>query len=597
MNRAKILLQMMQKLRVIVPVKYKIRLPFLFVTMLFSSILEMLGIAVVMPFMSTLTNSEEIMKKWYIKQLVNLFGINDFYGFLLLMGIVVSLVYIAKNVTLLLTRNYQSKFQCGIQSDMSIEMLEHCTMRPYSYFLGVNSSEILTNIFNDSNNVYNIVGAFMSLVSEGLTVLLIGILIFMTDPIMAVGLIAMTAVCVLIIVFGFKRRSMEAGIRYRDSYNEMYKDAMQTVGGIKEIDVTGSGKYFIQKFGKNRNEFKKAQIVGNFLNLLPERVVETFFICGIILVLVFRIRWGMDVEASIVTLSAFAVAGYRLLPSINKLSNNMTNLIYYQPSLEASYSNIIEARKAEAERHEYIKIHADDESKVRDKRFEELIRVDNIDFTYDAAERKVLEGLSLDLKKGKSIALIGESGSGKSTLSDILLGLLMPDKGSVYMDGTDIYTIPSKWHNLVGYVPQSVYLLDASIRENIAFGIDKNDISDEKVWNAVREAQLEKYVKSLPDGIDTFVGERGVRLSGGQRQRIAIARALYNDPDILILDEATSALDNETEKAVMESVDALHGHKTMIIVAHRLTTIENCDEIYEIRNGKAVRREKIEVLK
>lgn len=587
---------MMQKLKEIIPVKYLKRIPLLFGVMVLSSLLEMLGIAVVMPFMTTLTDYEELKHKWYAIIIMKSFGIEDFYSLLLIMGLLVVAIYVLKNIALIVTRNYQNVFQCSVQSAMSTEMLEHCTMRPYSFFLGVNSSELLTNIFNDGNNVYNILGAFMALVSESLTVLLIAIFIFATDPIMAIGLLVLAAICVYIIVFGFKKLSINSGIKHRESYRKMYQDAMQTVGGIKEIDVTGRGKYFITKFDSNRKKFRDAQIIGNFLNLIPERIVETLFISGIILVLVFRVRWGMDASSSIVTLSAFAVAGYRLLPSINKLSTNMTNLIYYQPSLEASYNNIIGARKAEDERLKYMREHASDEEKVKDKRFEKSIKVSNVIFAYNTESPNVLNKLSLEINKGKAIALIGESGAGKSTLSDIILGLLMPQAGSVFMDGIDIFTIPTKWNQIVGYVPQSVYLLDATIRENIAFGVDISEISEEKVWQALSKAQLDEYIKSLPDGLDTFVGERGVRLSGGQRQRIAIARALYNDPDILILDEATSALDNETEKAVMESIDALHGHKTMVIVAHRLSTIAGCDEVYEIKAGKAIKRDKAEVL-
>lgn len=596
MNRLQIILQMMQKLKVIIPTKYKKRIPLLFGAMVISSLLEMLGIAIVMPFMTTLTDYDALTHKWYATIIMNTFGISDFYSLLLFMGLMVVFIYVLKNVALLITRNYQNIFQCGVQCAMSTEMLEHCTKRPYSFFLGVNSSELLTNIFNDGNNVYNILGAFMALFSESLTVLLITIFIFVTDSVMAVGLFLLAILCVFIIVFGFKRLSISSGIKHRDSYRKMYQDAMQTVGGIKEIDVTGRGKYFINKFDKNRQRYRDAQIIGNFLNLIPERIVETLFISGIILVLVFRVRWGMNAGSSIVTLSAFAVAGYRLLPSINKLSANMTNLIYYQPSLEASYNNIIGAREAEIKRIAYVKEHEVSEQKVKDKRFEKSVSIKDVVFSYDASSSDVLKDISIEIEKGKAIALIGESGSGKSTLSDILLGLLMPKSGSVYMDGVDIFTIPTKWNQIIGYVPQSVYLLDATIRENIAFGIEPNEISEDKLWQALTKAQLDNYIKSLPDGLDTVVGERGVRLSGGQRQRIAIARALYNDPDILVLDEATSALDNETEKAVMESIDALHGHKTLVIVAHRLSTIAGCDEVYEIKDGKAIKRDKLEVL-
>ena len=237
-----------------------------------------------------------------------------------------------------------------------------------------------------------------------------------------------------------------------------------------------------------------------------------------------------------------------------------------------------------------------DPDKVVPVKFEKELRVDNITWKYPAGQENVLEGLSLKLEKGKSLALIGPSGAGKTTLADVILGLLKPQKGNIYSDDEDIYENLPGWAKIIGYVPQAVYLTDDTIRANVAFGIRENEIDEEKVWHALEEAQLADFVRHLEQGLDTMVGEQGVRLSGGQRQRIAIARALYEDPEILVLDEATSALDTETETAVMEAIDSLHGSKTMIIVAHRLTTIRNCDEIYEVRDGIAVKRDKAEVL-
>lgn len=212
------------------------------------------------------------------------------------------------------------------------------------------------------------------------------------------------------------------------------------------------------------------------------------------------------------------------------------------------------------------------------------------------AKEAVLTNTFLCINKGESVAFIGSSGAGKTTLADIIMGLLKPQEGSVEMDGIDIFSIPHQWAKIIGYVPQSVFLIDDTVRRNVAFGLKEEDISDEKVWSALGQAQLKEFVEGLPAGLDTIVGERGVKFSGGQRQRVAIARALYEDPDILVLDEATSALDNETETVFMESIDALQGSKILIIVAHRLTTIRNCDRIYEITDGIAIERKKEEVL-
>ena len=243
---------------------------------------------------------------------------------------------------------------------------------------------------------------------------------------------------------------------------------------------------------------------------------------------------------------------------------------------------------------EYVAAHSHNDSDPT-VRFMESLRIDKVCWTYPKSDKQVLKDLSITIKKGESVGLIGPSGAGKTTLSDIILGLFKPQSGSVFMDGIDIYTIPGEWSSIIGYVPQSVYLTDDTIKNNIGFGTDENEIDDERVWHALEQAQLKDYVMSLPDKLETFVGERGIRFSGGQRQRIAIARALYYNPDILVLDEATSALDNETEKAIMESIDSLQRHKTLIIVAHRLTTLRNCDKIYEIKDGIAKEVNKKEV--
>ncbi len=596
MNKIKILLQMLQKLNAIVPVKYKRKMPLLFTAMLLASVLEMLGIAVIIPFMNTLTDYQTFMSDNRVQVVMKFFHIDNFYELLIFMTIAVIFVYLLKNITLLLCRNYQNIIQCSIQSSLSEELLENFIMKPYSSLLKINSAETLTEIFKDSECVYQILYAFLNLLGESVAVLMITVFIFVTEPFLAICLVFLALFSVILIVQGLKHLSIQTGVKHRNSYNKMYQTAIQTVGGIKEISVTGRKKYFINKFKKERNDFKDTQITGNLINLIPERLVEILFISGIVIGLVFRVKFGLDVRSSIVSLSVFAVAGYRLLPSINKFSTNITSLMYYQPSLDNTFRSIIESRKAEKERLEYVQAHSYLEQKSDDLHFENTLEIKDVSFSYSSETRLILSDINLSISKGTSIALIGESGAGKSTLSDIILGLLMPQKGNIFMDGIDIFTIPSNWCKIVGYVPQSVFLLDASIKDNIAFGIKEKDINLNKIRDVLEKVKLSDFVKSLPDGIDTFVGERGTRLSGGQRQRIAIARALYNDPEIMILDEATSALDNETELGVMDAIDALHGHCTLIIIAHRLSTISGCDEIYEIKDGKAINRNKAEVL-
>ena len=320
------------------------------------------------------------------------------------------------------------------------------------------------------------------------------------------------------------------------------------------------------------------------------QIIESMCVAVLMGIICIRIAMGADMTTFIPKLSVFAVAAFRLLPSVSRMSRYTNGIIFYNPFLQSAYENLKEIDQYDKD---VRSGQSESEKEKNDNRyipFNDEVRISHIDWKYSRSEKMILSDLSLSIHKGQAIGLVGASGAGKTTLADILLGLLKPKKGTVYVDGMDIFQYPKQWSKIIGYVPQSIFLSDDTIRNNVAFGHAPSEINDNDVWNALREAQLEEYIKSLPEGLDTQVGERGIKFSGGQRQRIAIARTLYNNPEIIVLDEATSALDNETEKAVMESIDALQGYKTLIIVAHRLTTIRHCDKIYEIANGKAIER-------
>ena len=419
----------------------------------------------------------------------------------------------------------------------------------------------------DVNGVFNIISNIFKLLAELLKCGAITSLLLIVDFSMAVGIVGLAGICLVAVTLGFKRIMSDMGHQQREAGRNCSKHTYQAINGIKEITVMRRRENFVKQYDKAADLRRETNLAYNFITACPNRIVEAVCIGGIMAVVCIRIANGADMAEFVPQLGTFAVAAFQILPSISNISAYVSGLVFYRPTLEEAYNNITEARD-----------------------------VENIVWHYHNSDKKnILNGLSLEIKKGQSVALIGASGAGKSTLADVILGLLPPQEGTVNVDGKSIYEIPNEWAKMIGYVPQSVFLIDDTIRNNVSFGLLPEEIDDKKVWGALEQAHLAEFVRSLPRGIDTIVGERGVRFSGGQRQRVAIARALYYNPEILVLDEATSALDTETENAVMESIDALQGKKTLIIVAHRLTTIRNCDRIFEIVEGKAVEREKSEV--
>lgn len=327
------------------------------------------------------------------------------------------------------------------------------------------------------------------------------------------------------------------------------------------------------------------------LAAIPKYIVETVCMVGMLIAIIIKMYFGRnDFQAFVVQLSAFAVAAFRLLPSVGKLNAYINSVMYSKSSLDLIYRDLKEIENCKM-------IDFKERKEVEEWNLENKIELKNIAYHYPDSNKLVLSDVSFSIKKGETIALIGSSGAGKTTLADILLGLLQPVKGTILVDGKNIYDNMDAWHRMLGYIPQTIYLSDDTIRNNIAFGIREEDIDDDAINDALKKAQLYDFVQTLDKGLDTFVGDRGVRLSGGQRQRIGIARALYYNPEILILDEATSALDNETESAVMEAIESLKGMKTMVIIAHRLTTLKNADVIYEVGDGKVWKRNKSDVIK
>lgn len=590
-SKLTILREILCKINVILTREQKLKSISAFIAIAIASILELLGVTIIVPFITAVMNPDVIMQSDYFLFVVDLLHIQvpSPTITLIILGVLIMLVYIIKNVGLVCSRYIQNSYQYNIQKDISITMMKSYLNHPYEYFVNTNIAEMQRGLNTDVPGFTTIINILLSCLAELLTAALILCFILTMDFLTSIGLVVIAFLCVAIIVFGFKNITTRVGIRQREAILEQNKSIYQTFNGIKEIFVMQRKKFFLNTYESAAEKAAGTQKIYSLILSIPERIIELLVVCGIVTIVCARIMQGYAAEEYISQLAAVAVACFRLLPTLNKLTNGASQLIYYMPCLDSVYDNIIDARE-----------YADKDSNVTAVSplvFHKDIEIRDITWQYANTDRNVLERLSLKICKGESIALIGESGAGKSTLADIIMGLLDPQKGAILVDGHPVKQNLSQWSKLIGYVPQSVYLTDDTIRNNVAFGIPEEEIKDENIWAALKQARLDEYIHGLPHELDTIVGERGIKFSGGQRQRIAIARTMYYDPEILVLDEATSALDDETEKAVMESIDSLQGKKTLIIIAHRLSTIQKCDRIYEVTDKSIIERNKSDIIK
>lgn len=568
-----------------------------FLTIILASLLELLGVTIIVPFIGAVMGADSLIYNRYFILIMQALHIEEPNPtiVLIMMGILLILIYTIKNICLIFSRQIQNMYQIYLQKEISVMMLKAYLNHPYEYFINTNSAEIIRGVEGDVVGFANIVQTLFSCLAELLTVVLILGFVLTMDFMTSIGLVIVALLCVVIIVFGCKNIMARIGMQYRIASIMRSKYIHQIVNGIKEIFVMQKKSFFLEGYEASYDKEIAATKTYMFINSLPERIIEVLVVCGIVVIVCVRIVQGYAVEEYISQLAAVAVSCFRLLPSLGKLTSGASQISYYMSCLDAVYDNTIKFKQYTGEFNDVSDIMKN--SDVKQLAFERTIEINDITWRYINSSTNVLDHLSLKIDKGESVALIGESGAGKSTLADIVMGLLYPQQGSIQVDTTPISQNYYQWSQLIGYVPQSVYLIDDTIRNNIAFGIPQDQIKDEVVWSALEQARLDRFISNLPHGLDTIVGERGIKFSGGQRQRIAIARAMYYDPEILVLDEATSALDDETERAVMESIDSLQGKKTLIIIAHRLSTIQKCDKIYEVVDRNIVERNKSDIIK
>lgn len=578
---------LLQKINAIFDKKQKRQLVILGVMIFIGGFLETLGVSAMIPVVTVLLTPDQIQE--YIdsyevlQKLCAVFHITSVSQLTISLLLVLMAVYVIKNLYILFLTYKQNTFITRNRNNMISRVMAEFLNRPYEQYLGADIPTVFRITDSDIPQTFSLMLALLSLASEVVVSLLIFLVLLLQDVKMTLLVVLIFGVLTLLVVKLLKPRLNRIGAKNQQIQSRIAKWRIQATYGLKDVKVLNREEFFV------RNYYETGKIGANVarnyavLNNTPRLLIETVFIVSMLGYIAVYIGGGGDVTDMMTTIATFGVAAIRVLPSVNRINTYITEIAYTTPSLDFVYENLQEGMKTDA------MLAARKANSQKEKlTLTKEIALDHISFHYPDSDKNIFTDAHMTVPKGKSVGIMGTSGAGKSTIVDILLGLLHAQEGTITCDGVDIFKNYESWLAQIGYIPQSIYLIDESIRDNIAFGIDADQIDEKRVWEVLEEAQLKEFIEGLPEGLDTTIGDRGVRLSGGQRQRIGIARALYHDPEILVFDEATSALDNDTEAAVMEAVNSFHGKKTMVIIAHRLNTIEKCDIIYKVENEKIV---------
>ena len=581
------MMKIYRKMMVLLDKQHKRKMVLLVFLMLIGGVLETLGVSMVYPVMNVVMEENAVEKHAYLQVICNVFRIDNTRELTVFVMVALVLVFAIKNAFLFLQQKIQLKFVYTNQFATSRKMMINFMQRPYEYYLNADTAVIQRSITSDVNNMYGLILALLQLVSEGIVFVCLAAASLATDVWMSLTVTVLLVVVLLIIKCILKPIMKKAGEENQEYYSGLYKWIDQSVMGIKEIKIANRESYFINEYSKCGAGYVSAVQRYNLYNATPRLLIETVAIAGMILYMLVQLMHGTQVEDIMPQLSVLAVAAMRLIPCANRINNHLTSIAYFEPFFMGVSDNLqddIRDENIDYSEETYQKKHNVEKLQIKDK-----IELKQITYKYPNTDVLIFDRADMEIPIGKSVGIVGTSGAGKTTVVDILLGLLQLQNGEILADGVEVREHYASWLKNIGYIPQMIFMLDSTIRKNVAFGCPDEDIDDDKVWEALKEAQLDEFVRGLPEGLDTGIGERGIRLSGGQRQRIGIARALFEDPEVLVLDEATSALDNETEAAIMDSINRLHGRKTLIIIAHRLQTIEKCDMVYRVAGGKAIR--------
>lgn len=581
------MVKIFKKMNKLLDAKQKRKMVLIIFLMLIGGVLESLSISVVIPVVSVLLDPNAVESNQLFALIYKGLHLQNTTQFTVVMLVALIGAFILKNLFLFLQNVVQLKFVYVNQFATSRRMMINFMKRPYEYYLNADTAVIQRNITSDVNNMYGLILSVLQLISEAVVFTCLVAVLLIVDAKMIMTIAVLLVVVLFLIKVILKPIMVKAGQDNQDYYSGLYKWIEQSVMGIKEIKIANKEQYFINEYAKCGFGYVNAVQKYNLFNSTPRLLIETVCIAGLVLYMMIVMLQGATVTEMLPQLTTFGLAAMRLIPSANRINNYLTSISYFEPFFMGVSDHLQE------EIHDASMVY-DVEAYQDKKQVEKLdikkeIVLQDITYKYPNSEQLIFNHADMTIPVGAAVGIVGSSGSGKTTVVDILLGLLKLETGAIYADGVDVKKHYEEWLKNIGYIPQTIFMIDSTIRKNVAFGIADEEIDDERVWAVLKEAQLDEFVRSLPEGLDTGIGERGIRLSGGQRQRIGIARALFEDPEVLVLDEATSALDNDTEAAIMESINRLHGKKTLIIIAHRLQTIEKCDMVYRVEKGKVSR--------
>ena len=571
--------------------KQLLLLAFLFLVV---SLTESLGIGLIGPFIGLATDPLSIERVPYFALVYNLFNFRSETEFIIAFGIVIVSVFYIKGLLMYNVQSYIFKFGFGQQAQLRCRLLSAYLSVPYVFHLKRNTALMIQNIITETDRFANWVLMPSLVCFSNISVAAALLVLLFAQDFMATSFILVLFILIFCAIYRFKSRVSSWGKIGSESEKEMIRVINHGLGGIKETKVIGCEPYFIEELSEQAKVFWQAKSSFNAFAVVPRYAIESMLGTFLVLFTIFSLLYGRTSQELVSTLSVFAMASFRLLPSVSNLMNSFNAIKHSNYVVDKLYLDLREVEEAKVNQKKIYSLPFQAPSFAAGKglsdklSFENEFSLERVVYTYPQAEQPALRELSLTVKKGESIGLIGKSGAGKTTLVDVILGLLEPQSGDICVDGKSVLNNIRGWQNLVAYIPQSIFLTDDTLMQNIAFGVPESEIDYLALEEAVQAAQLSELVGKLPEGIRTSVGERGIRLSGGQRQRVGIARALYHKRDILVLDEATAALDNETEKLVTEAISALSGEKTLITIAHRLSTLEKCDNIYQLDQGKIV---------